>query len=910
MAEDDPNQSAGIPQAAPPNDLIVIQPIDKELQTSYLDYAMSVIVGRALPDVKDGLKPVHRRILYAMNDLSLRHNQPHKKCARIVGEVLGKYHPHGDQSVYDALVRMGQDFSLRYMLVDGQGNFGSLDGDPPAAMRYTEARLARISDELLQDIDKETIEMTPNFDGSLEEPSVLPGKFPNLLVNGSTGIAVGMATNIPPHNIKEVCTAAIRLIDDPDTEALDIAEIMPGPDFPTGGIIQGRTGILQYYSGGRGKLRVRAVIEHETTPAGRTRLVITEIPYMVNKADLVQEIARYVKEKKIEGIADIVDESDRKGMRVVLELKKDASPEIAENLLYHHTRCMVTIGVIMIALVNGQPKVMGIKEVLTHYIAHRQSMVRKRTEYDLKKAEEKAHILEGVVVALDNIDEVIAMLKKARNADEGRAGLVNNYGLSERQANAILEMRLSRLTGLEQNKVRSDLEETRKRIEEFKAILSSEQRILRIIRDELQELIEKYGDARRTAIQDGGEEGLDLEDLIEPENMVVTISDGGYCKRLPVDTYRAQHRGGKGIIGSGTKEDDFIRHLFVANTHDWLMIFTDKGKVYWKKVYTLPESSRQSKGRPIINIINIDPDEKVRAVIPVREFTDDRYLVFVTRKGLIKKTVLSAYKNIRQTGIIAINLQDEDNLVDVLLTGGDDVLMIASRQGMAIKFAEEDVRPVGRNSMGVKGINLANDDQVVDALVVRTGHMILSVTENGYGKRSDPDDYRLINRGGKGVINIITSDRNGPVAAVKCVNEEQDIMVMSKSGITLRTPVEEIRVISRNTQGVRLMGLKEDDRVVACTIVSREEEGDVTQDAHPPEGLPSDPETHEEISQDPVSDEEVPDAAESQEDPQAPDEPEPQEADEAPASEEEDDFARRDTSDIKEILSQFKGARP
>ncbi len=1249
MSDELPNQPAD-GEAKEEQLLIIKQPIDDELQKSYLDYAMSVIVGRALPDVRDGLKPVHRRILYAMNDLSLRYNQSHKKCARIVGEVLGKYHPHGDQSVYDALVRMGQDFSLRYPLVDGQGNFGcftkdtkvqladgrklsfenlvredaegkinytftvdknglvkiapirkprvtirnaeimkvvldngeeikctlnhkfmlrdtkyreakylksgdslmpfylmfsdentcskpelvgypmilqpklnrwdfahhladkynldnnvynksegrvrhhknfnkmnnnpdniqrlgwkqhwklhsnltktkhaedgdyvkklaegrrkywgdeknrqkqssrmsirnkknwenpeyrvkmsatlskvnkeyiknhpemfeilskratktlknlwkdadyrkkrselvaennkkrttnntgkkkflkickyaienkgtlnphiyemcrhevypsgngphwwtgvsyfenmdsvglvnevcenhkvarveffgghedvydltvdgthnfalaagvfvhnSIDGDPPAAMRYTEARLHRVSDEMLQDLDKETVEMTENFDGSLTEPSCLPAKVPNLLVNGSSGIAVGMATNIPPHNMKEVAMATIALIENPEIEALELAEVMPGPDFPTGGIIQGRSGILQYYTSGRGKVIMRSVTEIETTSKGKRRLIIKEIPYMVNKADLIQEIARNVKDKRIEGISDIFDESDRKGMRIVVELKKDASPEVVENQLLHHTRAVTTFGVIMLALVDGQPKVMGVKEVLQNYVQHRQVIVRRRTAYDLRKAEDKAHLLEGLVIALDHIDAVVELLKAAKNTEEGRHGLMDTYHLSEKQANAILEMRLSRLTGLEQSKIKSDLEETLKLILELKEILASEQKILNIIRTELTEIIDRYGDERRTRIDDAETSNIDIEDLIEPEEVVVTISDQGYCKRLPVDTYRSQTRGGKGIIAATTKDEDFVRHLSVVNTHEWLMVFTDAGKVYWTKAYNIPESSRQSKGKPIINLIGVEPGERVRALFPVKEFSEDRYLVFVTKNGTVKKTVLSAYKNIRQNGIKAINLGEGDALVDVLMTTGHDTVLIATKNGLSIKFPGADVRPMGRVSTGVRGIRLRKGDFVIDALVVRRGTSILSITENGYGKRTDPGEYRDQSRGGKGVINIITSERNGRVAGVMAVREDQDIMVITRKGITIRTPVSGIRVIGRNTQGVRIMNLKKDDKVMTCTRIDPDvHEGESVKEPKPPEP--------KEKPEEPVVSEDVPEIAEA-----------------------------------------------
>jgi DNA gyrase subunit A len=802
---------------------VIPQIIEEELQKSYLDYAMSVIIGRALPDVRDGLKPVHRRILYAMNELSNRHNQPYKKCARIVGEVLGKYHPHGDVAVYDALVRMAQDFSLRYPIVDGQGNFGSVDGDPAAHMRYTEARLTKISDELLQDLDKDTVNMVENFDGSLKEPSVLPSKFPNLLVNGSSGIAVGMATNIPPHNLAETCAAAIALLDNPQIETMELAKLMPGPDFPTGGIIKGQTGILQYYAGGRGKLRVHSVITQEKHK-DRMRLVITELPYQLNKADLVTEIADAIKDKRIDGIADIRDESDRDGMRVVLDLKKDATPEIVENQLVHTTRVQMTFGVIMLAIVDGQPKVLGLKGILEQYLLHRRVVVRRRTQYELTKAEDKAHLLEGLVIALDHIDPIITLLKGAKNTEEARAGLMGTYKLSEKQANAILEMRLSRLTGLEQTKIRDDLAATRITIEDLKDILAKEHRITAIIKEELTTLVSAYPSPRRTKIEAAAEEDLNLEDLIVPEDVVVTISQENYCKRVPVTTYRAQARGGKGITAATTKDEDAIAHLFVANTHSWLLVFTDKGRVYWTKVYTIPEGSRQSKGKPIINIVKVAPGEKVRAVIPVKEFTDDRFLFFATKNGTVKKTVLSAYGNVRQSGINAINLEQNDDLVQVLLTTGHDTIFLASKDGMAVRFSEEDVRGMGRSSTGVIGIRLTDKDEVADAIISHENQAILTVTENGYGKRTESEEYRHINRGGKGVINIMTNDRNGHVVAVRSVEETKDVMLISKSGITIRTPATGISVIGRNTQGVRLMNLKAGDKVVACTVLDHEED--------------------------------------------------------------------------------------
>jgi DNA gyrase subunit A len=834
MVQENPATAAHPEDGSP---LIISRIIEEELQRSYLDYAMSVIVGRALPDVRDGLKPVHRRVLYGMSELSNRYNQPYKKSARIVGEVMGKYHPHGDASIYDTLVRMAQDFSLRYPLVDGQGNFGSLDGDPPAAMRYTEARLSKIADEMLQDLDKETVEMVENFDGSLKEPLVLPAKLPNLLVNGSSGIAVGMATNIPPHNLGEVAAAIVALIDKPDIEVLELAKLMPGPDFPTGGIIQGRTGIMQYYQSGRGKLRVKSVIKQETVKGDKQRLVITELPYQLNKADLITEIADAIKEKRIEGVSDIRDESDRDGIRVVLDLKKDANPEIVENMLMHTTRVQVTFGIIMLALVDGQPKVLGVKPILEQYLLHRRSVVRKRTEFDLRKAQEKEHLLEGLVIALDHIDPIIRLIKSAKNTDEARTGLMDSYKLSEKQSNAILEMRLSRLTSLEQTKIRDELDTTRTLIADLKDILAHESRILNIIKTELTELSETFKSNRRTQIIEGGEEEIDLEDLIEPEDVVVTISSENYCKRLPLSTYRAQNRGGKGITAATTKDEDTIRHLFIANTHSWLLIFTDKGKVYWTKVYNIPEGSRQSKGKPIINLVKVEPGEKVRAVIPVKEFSEDKYLFFATRNGTVKKTQLSAYSNVRSNGIAAINIEEHDDLVSVLLTTGHDTIFLATASGMAVRFSEEDVRAMGRNSTGVIGVRLEEKDEVVDAIISHENQAILTITENGYGKRTEAGEYRHISRGGKGVINIITSERNGKVVTIKSVDEHEDVMLISKNGITIRTPVSGISIIGRNTQGVRLMHLKQGDKVVACTVVEHdngEENGD---------GLPAETET-------------------------------------------------------------------
>lgn len=819
MAEDEAEASDG---AVESTQHIIPQVIEDEMKRSYLDYAMSVIVGRALPDVRDGLKPVHRRILFAMNDMGMRSNAPFKKCARIVGEVLGKYHPHGDSAVYDSLVRMAQDFSLRYQLIFGQGNFGSVDGDSAAAMRYTEAKLRKISDELLQDIDKETVDFIENFDGSLEEPSVLPAKLPNLLVNGSTGIAVGMATNIPPHNLREVCHATIALINNPDIEIGELMEYIPGPDFPTGGVIAGKAGIAQAYGSGRGKLRVKSVLSIEEK-GNRKRIVITEIPYMVNKANLVEQIADCVRDKKIEGIADLRDESDRKGMRIVIDLKKDASPEIVENQLNTHTRLQVTFGINMVALVNGGPKTINLKEALEEYLLHRRSVVRRRTAYDLRKAQERAHLLEGLTIALDHIDEIVAMIKGAQDVRSARTGLIDSYGLTEVQANAILDMKLQKLAALEQEKIRNELEELKIKIADLEEILADEGKILLIIKDELEELSQKYGDERKTQLLDVEDEELDLEDLIEAEDQVVMITHAGYAKRMSLQLYREQRRGGKGVRGATTKEDDFIEHLFIANTHAYLLIFTDKGKVYWKKVYYLPEGSRQSKGKAIINLVRLEQGERVNAVIPISEFKEDEYLLFATKNGTVKKSSLADYSRPRQGGIKAINLLEDDDLVTVLKTNGNNQILLASAKGQAVKFNETDARSMGRVSTGVRGIRLKKGDYVVGAIKAPDEKSVLTITANGYGKRSPISDYRLINRGGLGVRNIICSSRNGDVVSIKAVDGTEGIMLSTKNGIVIRTDTSNIRIIGRNTQGVRIMNMRGDDQVVALAKIAKEE---------------------------------------------------------------------------------------
>ncbi len=824
MAEDEEKAA----NTATARDAVRPQVIEEEMKRSYIDYAMSVIVGRALPDVRDGLKPVHRRILFAMNDLGMRHTGAYKKSARIVGEVLGKYHPHGDAAVYDSMVRMAQDFSLRYPLIDGQGNWGSVDGDSAAAMRYTEARLARIADEILQDIDKETVDFTDNFDGSLKEPAILPAKLPNLLINGSAGIAVGMATNIPPHNLAEVGKAVIALIDDPDVEPAVLLTHVKGPDFPTGGLVVGKGGLYQAYTTGHGHIRIKSVIEQESRE-NKKRLVVHEIPYQVNKAQLVEQIAEAVHEKRVEGVSDLRDESDRKGMRIVIELKRDANPEIVENQLLTHTRLQVTFGINMLAIVDGRPRVLGLKPILEQYVLHRRSVVRKRTEFELRKADARAHLLEGLMVALRNIDAVVALIRGAKDTEQARDGLMMNYALSEVQATAILEMRIKTLTGLEQEKLRDELAELTKRIAELRAILADERRILTIIKQEVAELAEKYDDTRKTQILDVDDEELDLEDLIDPQDQVVTISQAGYAKRMDLGLYREQRRGGVGVRGAATKEDDTIEHLFIANTHDYLLIFTDKGKVYWKKVYYLPEGARGSKGKPMINLVQLEQGERINAVIPIKEFRKDEYLLFVTRNGTVKKTSLEEYSRPRQGGIIAINLAEGDGLITVLKTGGNDQVLIASAKGQAVKFHEDDTRPMGRGATGVRGIRLKPKDYVVAAVKAPEGKSILTVTANGYGKRSPVDDYRLITRGGSGVINIIRSDRNGDVVAVKAVEGDESIMLSTKNGIMIRMDISSVRVIGRNTQGVRLISLHENDAVVACAKIAREE-GDEIQE--------------------------------------------------------------------------------
>ncbi|MBN2567058.1 DNA gyrase subunit A [Candidatus Woesearchaeota archaeon] len=793
--------------------------ITDEMRESYIDYAMSVIVGRALPDVRDGLKPVHRKILFGMHDMGMTHAKPFKKSARIVGEVLGKYHPHGDTAVYETLVRLAQDFSMRYPLVQGQGNFGSVDGDNAAAMRYTEARLAKVAAEMLEDLDKDTVDFGPNFDGSLKEPLVLPSRLPNLLVNGTSGIAVGMATNIPPHNLIEVCDAVERVIDDPAVPLRDLIEVVKGPDFPTGAIISGRQGIVEAYTTGRGKVRVRAHIKEEES-RGRNRLILTEIPYQVNKALLIEQIADLIRAKHIQGIADIRDESDRTGMRVVIELKKEASPDVVRNQLYTHSKCATTFGIIFIALVDGEPRVLTLKQLIEHFIAHRKRVVTRRTRFELAKAEERAHILAGLIIALGRIDDVVDLIRRSASVDEARTGLIGSFSLSEKQANAILEMRLSRLTGLERKKVADEHAALIREIALLKAVLASEKEVCRIIKEEMRGIKKAYGDARRTVIEEAEEEDLDIEDLIEEEDVVITISRAGYIKRIPLTAYRTQRRGGKGIVAAETKHDDFIEHIFIANTKSSILFFTDRGQVHWLKVYRVPEASRYAVGKAVVNLLELGKDEMVTAFIPVKEFDPKHYLLLATRKGIIKKTVLSAYSRPRRGGIRGIGLAPDDRLINALLTDGTMQVILATRKGMAVKFDERDARPVGRGSKGVKGITLKGDDAVVGMVYGDDTMTLLTVTENGYGKRTSIEDYRLINRGGIGVKNIQCTPRNGRVAAIMGVAETDELMFISKDGIIIRTASKDISTIGRNTQGVRLMKLASGDRVVGAAKVA------------------------------------------------------------------------------------------
>lgn len=806
---------------------IVPRTLEDEMKSSYIDYAMSVIVARALPDVRDGLKPVHRRVLFGMHELGLPYNRPYKKSARIVGEVLGKYHPHGDTAVYDSMVRMAQEWSLRYPLVDGQGNFGSVDGDSPAAMRYTEARLKRIADEMLRDLDKNTVDFTSNFDESLQEPTVLPSYLPNLLINGASGIAVGMATNIPPHNIGEVIDGCVHLIENPKASAADLMKYVKAPDFPTGGIIYGYDGVKEALLTGRGRVVIRAKANVETLKNDRENIVITEIPYQVNKAALIEKIADLVREGKVNDISNIRDESDRDGMRVVIELKRDAQPAVVLNQLFKHTQMQVTFGVIMLALVNGVPKVLNVQEMIQHFLDHRMDVLIRRTKYELDAAEKRAHILEGYIIALDNIDEVIETIKKSKDVETAKNNLMKKFKLSEIQAKAILDMRLQRLTGLERKKIEDEYKETIKLIEKLRGILENERTRKKIIKDELVALKEKYGDERRTEIIKDYKE-FSLEDIIAEEDVVVTISHGGFIKRFPVSGYRRQGRGGKGVTGVGTKEDDFIEHMFVASTHQYILFFTDKGKCYWLKVHEVPEGGRTAKGRSIVNLLDKDKDDNITAFVAVKEFREDQFLMMATEKGTIKKTVLSAYGNVRKGGINAINLVPGDRLIEVKMTDGKNDIVIGTRSGFAIHFNEKDVRDMGRTATGVRGIKLGKGDQVVGLLVIKNDQTtVLVVTEKGYGKRSDINDYRTTKRGGKGVITVKTTDKVGKMIAMMEVVDRDELVIISTQGMVIRQSVKDLRVMGRNTQGVRVIRLNEHDSIADIARVVPDEDEEI-----------------------------------------------------------------------------------
>ena len=827
MADETPPPEAPTPPAPTPpgaNEAIPVN-IEDEVRSSFLDYSMSVIISRALPDVRDGLKPVHRRILYAMQQEGLLPSRAYSKCAGVVGEVLKHYHPHGDSAVYDALVRMVQDFSLRYPLIDGQGNFGSIDGDSPAAYRYTESRLARIAEELLRDIDRETVDFQPNFDGSTNEPIVLPTRLPNLLANGSAGIAVGMATNVPPHNLRELIDALVLEATNPECTLEQLMEKMPGPDFPTGALICGTEGIRQAYATGRGLVTVRGRAAIEDTKRG-SRIVITEIPFLVNKASLLERIADHVREGRIEGISDLRDESNRQGMRIVIELRRDATPDVTLNQLYKQTPLQSTFGVNMLALVNGRPETLPLKGMLRPFLEFRREVVIRRAIYDLKQAEARAHILEGFAIILDNLDDAIRLIRAAADTAEARAALMEHFQLSERQANAILEMRLRALTGMERQRVMDELAEIRARIEDLKSLLASDARVTEEVLRELQEIREKYGDDRRTEIT-GAVDVIESEDLIAEEEMVVTVSHLGYTKRNRATEYRAQRRGGKGLRGMETREEDFVERLFVASTHAYVLFFTNRGRVHWKKVWELPLLGRAAKGRSLANLLTLGEGERVQATLPVRSFDESGYVLLCTRKGVIKKTDLGAFSNPRRMGIIAINLDDDDELIAAARTTGTQQVLIATRNGKSVRFEETDVRPMGRNAMGVRGVSLAGDDRVVGMEILSPGATVLSVTENGFGKRTPLEDYRLQKRGGMGIITIKTSERNGPVIGVAQVTDEAELMLITDGGKVLRCRVSGISTMGRATQGVTLMDLAEGEKLVAIAQLAESDEAAV-----------------------------------------------------------------------------------
>lgn len=794
------------------------------MKSSYIDYSMSVITARALPDVRDGLKPSLRRILVAMNDLNLAPGRPHRKCAKIAGDTSGNYHPHGEQVVYPTLVRMAQDFNMRYTLVDGQGNFGSIDGDAPAAMRYTEARLAFLAMEMLQDLDKDTVGFVPNYDGTRQEPLVLPSKFPNLICNGSSGIAVGMATNIPTHNLSEVVDALVALIDEPDLEDEELLKYIQGPDFPTGGIIYGTGGIREYYKTGRGRIALRARASIEKQKSGKESIIVTEIPYQISKSNLLEKIADLVNNKVIEGISDLRDESDREGMRIVIELKKESPAEIILNQLFKLTQMQTTFGVIMLALVDGEPKVLNLKELLTLFIEHRHTVITRRTKYELVQAENKAHILEGLKIALDNIDEVIKLIKSSKDPASAKEGLMKKFKMSEIQAKAILDMRLQRLTGLERKKVEDEYLETIKLIATLKGILESKTKRMNLIKEEFLELKKNYGDLRRTEIKEEEEE-FTIEDLIAEEDMVITITHNGYIKRLGIYAYRKQGRGGRGVIGIETREEDFVEHLFIASTHDYILFFTNTGRCHWLKVHEIPVGGRVTKGKSILNLLDLGAEERIRAFAPVKNFDENHYVVMSTRKGTIKKTSLSAFSNPRRGGINAIGIEEGDELIEASITDGTSDIVLGTKEGLAIRFPENKVRSMGRTAYGVRGVSLRGKDEVIGMVVIKRDASLLVVTENGYGKRSPISDYRVTNRGGKGVINVKTTERNGKVVAIKEVLEDDELMLITEKGIIIRQPVKQIKEIGRNTQGVRLITLDKGDKVMdVARVVKGEEE--------------------------------------------------------------------------------------
>jgi len=797
--------------------------IEEEMKSSYIDYSMSVITARALPDVRDGLKPSNRRILVAMNDLNLAPGRPHRKCAKIAGDTSGNYHPHGEQVVYPTLVRMAQDFNMRYVLVDGQGNFGSIDGDAPAAMRYTEARLAPLAMEILEDLEKETVGFVSNYDETRKEPTVLPSKFPNLICNGASGIAVGMATNIPTHNLNEVVDALANLIVDPELEDERLLDFIPGPDFPTGGIIQGKRGIVEAYKTGRGRVILKAKANVERQKSGKESIIITEIPYQINKSNLLERIAFLVRDKLIDGISDLRDESDRDGMRIVVDLKRDAQAEVVLNQLFKHTQMQTTFGVIMLALVDGQPKVLNLKEMLTLFLEHRHKVITRKTQFELKKAEHRAHILEGLKIALDHIDAVIKLIRASKTPEDARKGLMTKFKLSEIQAQAILDMRLQRLTGLEREKVEQEYLDVIKLIEKLKGVLESKAKRMNIIKEELSELKKKYGDERRTEIMEEEEGEFTIEDLIAEEDMVITITHTGYIKRLSVTSYRRQSRGGRGVIGIETKEEDFVEHLFIASTHNYILFFTPKGRCHWIKVHEIPVGGRLAKGKPVVNMLDLGEEEKIAAFVPVREFDDKHFVVMASQNGVIKKTLLSAFSNPRRGGINAMNVPEHDNLIEAKITDGTCDIVLATTEGQAIRFHEDKVRDMGRSAYGVKGITLAKKDKVIGMVVVKRDATLLTVTENGFGKRTSISDYRVTNRGGKGIINIKTTQRNGKVVDIKEVVTDDELMLITQKGIIIRQPVKQITVIGRATQGVKLINLDKGDKVTDVARVVKSE---------------------------------------------------------------------------------------